>query len=885
MNERIVDKFNALYHGYSAYHQLSVDCRGGLSSQRQEARALEENRELYAHYVHRLHRLQERIQRVMDNGQAVGDSHLAVLNTAEMNAIEAELDGLVGRLNVEVKAIIGFARLASGDIFEVSVKHGSQKWKTRGKTQPDRAQRWDSPGHNFTCYPDHPIMVKVTEVRLIRSVKLAEKSFDPTKFFSPQPQLVTMNLNSLGSLKLQMVVSWLPLMTSKNMNQQPNYGAPQFNPVNRSLSLAMTRNGSVDNGNEKAGEPPIKVCLREKKRGRSQQLKDQKNWRSSTTILDSVYKDLSKSIPAIDDLTGLTDKYHHKYNQSEGLPNRTSTYNTRQPKPHLGTYMLTKQGLEEENWARSISMHHLATNEHKNKQEGGTMSRPATSMTDSDDSSGVSSMTSQKQSCRVADNILDLMDKVRAALVPLRCQEYAELATFESCMLNWEALVKLNRAVLLEQSRSCSRRSTGNLNRLNKRASMYHIQHSPSTLSDELDEPLPVFENDSGIDSLRQNTSPYNHRQEGSFGGTASRGPAQRRFKQFKERRKSLGIVLDNEYDRFFGAYNEGALLSRQPSTVGSSPDSHRKESTATGNHELDLCLEHHTKQALDLLSDLQKQKGPFEYQLGLLLNQIEQTTLALDEMLKIADQLPNPINVVMLLRELGATTDQQDVWISTARAVQGTIMVPAERLRMNLISFMTPIVENCYPKLVERVADSLMDLMGNKITESDNMVSVFEFTSLFQGKLMGPFVENLAHEAFITSSLESNNINLVRDVMDRLRKVPIVPPLESLRFVGKVLLSENRDCCIAVERYLNYASDGLRNDLAGSFCSLLEHRQPESRMGACRALAVLKLDSTIELLDIVAKQDEDQQVRSEARRSMESIQRFFGDYQEITKI
>ncbi|CAD5221311.1 unnamed protein product [Bursaphelenchus okinawaensis] len=598
-------------------------------------------------------------------------------------------------------------------------------------------------------------------------------------------------------------------------------------------------------------------------------------------------------------------------------------------------------------------------------------------------------MTSQKLSCRAADNILDLMDKVRAALVPLRGQEYAELAAFESCMLNWEALIKLNRAVLLEQSRSFSQRSTGNLNRLNKRASMYHVQHSPSALSDELDE--PVFENDSGIDSMRQNFSPYrndgmggdvngfkgdngqyklenaqykrengfyqpanpsqagyniqngsystkngqsyltkpengyinqqqgytsqqnlpynnistisspyspqtqqyhqnlpnttsySHRQDSSYGGTASRGPAQRRFKQFKERRKSLGIVLDSDYDRFFGAYNEGTSLSRQPSTVGSSPDTQRKESTATGNYELDLCLEHHTKHSLEVLSELKKQKGPFEYQLGLLLNQIELNTLALDEMLKIAEQLPSPINIGTLLRELSATPDQQDVWIGTARAVQQTILVPAERLRMNLISFMTPIVENCYPNLVERVADSLMALISNS---KDNMISVFEFTALFQGKLMGPFVENLAHEAFITSSLESKNINLIRDVMDRLKKVPIVPPLESLRFVAKVLLTDSQDCCNAVERYLNYASGGLKIDLAASFCSLLEHKQLESRMGACRALSILKQDNTLELLDCVAKQDEDPNVRKEALEAFESIQRFFGDYnEEITKI
>lgn len=50
---------------------------------------------------------------------------------------------------------------------------------------------------------------------------------------------------------------------------------------------------------------PPRICLRDKKRSGKLGAanKDLGNWRSSTTILDSVYKDLSKSIPTIDDVS------------------------------------------------------------------------------------------------------------------------------------------------------------------------------------------------------------------------------------------------------------------------------------------------------------------------------------------------------------------------------------------------------------------------------------------------------------------------------------------------------------------------------------------------------------------------------------------------------
>lgn len=55
----------------------------------------------------------------------------------------------------------GFARLCPGDVFEVTVRHGTQKWKTKGRIEKTGNQKWDIPEFNFKAVVGDIFNIKV----------------------------------------------------------------------------------------------------------------------------------------------------------------------------------------------------------------------------------------------------------------------------------------------------------------------------------------------------------------------------------------------------------------------------------------------------------------------------------------------------------------------------------------------------------------------------------------------------------------------------------------------------------------------------------------------------------------------------------------------------
>ncbi|KAJ8298725.1 hypothetical protein KUTeg_022785 [Tegillarca granosa] len=128
-----------------------------------------------------------------------------------MCAIEAQLEAMMGTFHCKLRGMAGFARLCPGDVFEITVRHGMQKWKTKGRIEKTGNQRWDNPEFTFKALIGDVLNIKGLELRSFKSVLLGQKSCETKELFSSNPQLMTVSINTNGSLKLSIIITWNPL--------------------------------------------------------------------------------------------------------------------------------------------------------------------------------------------------------------------------------------------------------------------------------------------------------------------------------------------------------------------------------------------------------------------------------------------------------------------------------------------------------------------------------------------------------------------------------------------------------------------------------------------------------------------------------------------------
>lgn len=64
-----------------------------------------------------------------------------------------------------IVGIMGFARVMPGDSFEVSIRHGNQKWKSKGHVARDSEQKWEQEKRALGIQINSSLTVKVPSSR------------------------------------------------------------------------------------------------------------------------------------------------------------------------------------------------------------------------------------------------------------------------------------------------------------------------------------------------------------------------------------------------------------------------------------------------------------------------------------------------------------------------------------------------------------------------------------------------------------------------------------------------------------------------------------------------------------------------------------------------
>uniref|UniRef100_A0A8C5CQ90 Rho family-interacting cell polarization regulator 2 n=1 Tax=Gadus morhua TaxID=8049 RepID=A0A8C5CQ90_GADMO len=131
--------------------------------------------------------------------------------TENMSTFEIELESLLGEFHIKMKGLAGFARLCPGDQYEIFMRYGRQRWKLKGKIEVNSRQSWDGEEMVFMPLITDLINIKVTELKGLATHILVGSVICETKeLFTAMPQVVAVDVNDLGTIKLNLEVTWFP---------------------------------------------------------------------------------------------------------------------------------------------------------------------------------------------------------------------------------------------------------------------------------------------------------------------------------------------------------------------------------------------------------------------------------------------------------------------------------------------------------------------------------------------------------------------------------------------------------------------------------------------------------------------------------------------------
>jgi len=164
-----------------------------------------------------------------------------MVHRQKMMDIEQQLeDKFLGELQLKMKGLLGYARLKSGDIYELSLRHGKFKWKSRGQIMTSSLdQSWENYETKLIPKVFENINIKLDELGMFnrKQSSVGAVTLEVKDLFKTEEIVLNLPLNEAATLKLDLLVSWKPFDTFQ-LN-------PPASPTTRELLSGQPGNQST----------------------------------------------------------------------------------------------------------------------------------------------------------------------------------------------------------------------------------------------------------------------------------------------------------------------------------------------------------------------------------------------------------------------------------------------------------------------------------------------------------------------------------------------------------------------------------------------------------------------------------------------------------------
>ncbi|XP_003823254.4 rho family-interacting cell polarization regulator 2 isoform X1 [Pan paniscus] len=799
--------------------------------------------------------------------------------TENMCTIEAELENLLGEFSIKMKGLAGFARLCPGDQYEIFMKYGRQRWKLKGKIEVNGKQSWDGEETVFLPLIVGFISIKVTELKgLATHILVGSVTCETKELFAARPQVVAVDINDLGTIKLNLEIAWYPFdvedMTASSgagnkaaalQRRMSMYsqGTPETPTFKDHSFFSNLPDDIFENGKAAEEKMPLSLSFSDLPNGdcaltshSTGSPSNSTNPEITITPAEFNHSSLASQNEGMDDTSsassrnslgeGQEPKSHLKEEDPEEprKPASAPSEACRRQSSGAGAEHLFLENdvaealLQESEEASELKPVELDTLEGNiTKQLVKRLTSAEVPMaTDRLLSEG--SVGGESEGCRsfLDGSLEDAFNGLFLALEPHK-EQYKEFQDLNQEVMHLDDILKCKPAVSRSRSSSLS---------LTVESALESFDFLNTSDFDEEEDGDEVCNVGGGADSVFSDTETEKHSYRSVH----------------PEARGHLSEALTE--DTGVGTSVAGSPL---PLT--------------TGNESLDITIVRHLQYCTQLVQQIVfSSKTPFVARS--LLEKLSRQIQVMEKLAAVSDEnIGNISSVVEAIPEFHKKLSLLSFWTKCCSPV-GVYHSPADRVMKQLEASFARTVNKEYPgladpvfrTLVSQVLDRAEPLLSSSL--SSEVVTVFQYYSYFTSHGVSDlesYLSQLARQVSMVQTLQSLRDEKLLQTMSDLAPSNLLAQQEVLRTLALLLTREDNEVSEAVTLYLAAASKNqhFREKALLYYCEALTKTNLQLQKAACLALKILEATESIKML-VTLCQSDTEEIRNVASETLLSL-------------